>query len=373
MSVINQMLKDLDKRQEDNPSATHIPVPISTAKSNTPLAVFFTVLVTLILVALAYLYTENQSLKSQSLASASDAVNNISVSNQNDVTSSITPPTSQESDKQAPLDNQILKEQPNEPNNHAAEQVTESIPKHLVSPTSERITNSKDVASSQIVVDKMPVTDNSEAVDTKSAIEAKQTLSISRKKLSPQALAEKKMTQAKQAVIDSDMPLAEKLFEDVLLISPSHLAARKQLAALLYGRQSLQEAINLLANGIKLTPQDSELRIMLAKIYSERGFQQQAFATLAEVPETSNVEYQSLLATTAQSLKQHQYAKEAYLRLIQLQGNEGRWLLGLAISYDSLGQYSEAYSTYNKATEAGGLSVSATNFAKQRKLELGEQ
>ena len=112
---------------------------------------------------------------------------------------------------------------------------------------------------------------------------------------------------------------------------------------------------------------------MLAKIYLERGFQQQAFATLSEMPEIPNIEFQSLLATTAQSLKQHQHAKHAYLKLIQLQGNQGRWLLGLAISHDSLGQYSQAHFAYNKAIEVGGLSVSAANFAKQRKLELGEQ
>ena len=93
------------------------------------------------------------------------------------------------------------------------------------------------------------------------------SLTISRRKMSPQELAKQKFTQAEQAVLSDNINQAEQLLEEILLLEPNHKAARKQLAALWFGRQSYQAALNLLSQGIALSPQDSEYHLMQARIY----------------------------------------------------------------------------------------------------------
>ena len=229
MSVINQMLKDLDKRQEENPAAAHVPVVVTNAKNNTPLAVFFTVLITLILVALVYLYTENQSLKSESITEPVELANTLTASRPAQI---VTPsPVNETTQEAEATDSPPEKELPHQ----QAMLSTNEQPATLVEP-SKSIEPQQSVNKTETVSDSVSVVAKNEKESTgelsqKEIIETKPALSISRKKLSPDELSATKMTQAQQAVIDNNMPLAEQLFEDILLISPSHVAARKQVAA----------------------------------------------------------------------------------------------------------------------------------------------
>jgi len=159
------------------------------------------------------------------------------------------------------------------------------------------------------------------------------------------------------------------------LVMPEHKSARKQLAALWFGRQSYTDALNLLSQGINLSPNDSELRVMKARIYLQQSRIQPAFVTLNGMPKANdvvNVEYQSLRATTAQQLNEFSFAAEAYQILVEIEPSAGRWWLGLAVALDSNGEFKQASIAYQTALNRTGLSGSAETFARQRILELGE-
>ncbi len=374
MSVINQMLKDLDKRQEQPMAGQHSHVPQAPVKSNTPLAIIITVVATLVIVALFYLYIENQALRENN--------------------------EKQEPNVTQQIPKAITQIEPSSINYAAKEQetaITETdsgtklVPKEQLPASNDaQLTKSPDLTDNT-VIDGMA--DDSTAAELVTSViasdkdtesinpeqtpvvnqSATTTLSISRKQLSPSELAAKKMVQAEQAILDQNIKEAEQYFEDILIIYPQHQAARKQLAALLYGRQATQQAVNILAQGIELNPQDAELRLMQARIYVESGFQEQAYDILRPLSQVLDTEYQALLATLAQSLKQYESAKVAYTQLIKIQANQGRWYLGLAISHDSLGEYQQAYTAYNNAINTSGLSDSALSFARQRMLELGDK
>ena len=209
----------------------------------------------------------------------------------------------------------------------------------------------------------------------KVAIAPVSTMEIKRKQLTPKALAKQKMSQAKVAVDNNDISKAEQLFEDVLLILPSEKGARKQLAALWFGRKSYQAALNLLARGIVLDPKDNELRLLKAQIHIKRQQNFAAFKVLQAHPalDTINdVNYHTVLANQAQGSKQYQFAINAYLRLTRLQQHIGRWWLGLAIAYDSNSQFALAKKTYRTALNKHDLSSSARQFVSQRLQELGK-
>ena len=203
-------------------------------------------------------------------------------------------------------------------------------------------------------------------------LQAKSSLTISRTQLSPQALATNKIAEAEQAIERNDIVKAESLFEEVLLVMPEHQMARKQLAALWYGKKSYQNAVNLLSQGIALAPQAEEMRIMSARIYFEQGQPRQAYNILKPLSHSVNTELQALLANTAAELNEHDNAALAYGKLIALEPNVGRWWLGSAVSLDSLGKFVPARDAYKQAIALSNLSMSAMQFARQRLIELGE-
>jgi len=209
-------------------------------------------------------------------------------------------------------------------------------------------------------------------VQTEVLPEIPASLSISRRQMSPQDLAQQKYSRAEQAILDEKIIQAEQLFEEILLLQPNHKAARKQLAALWFGRQSYQPALNLLSQGIALTPQDSEYRLMKARIYLNQGQTERALQTLLVLADYPNIEYQALLANTAQQQGQFVSAITAYQQLVNLQGNKGRWWLGLAIAFDSNSQFLKAAQAYQIAISQQNLSPSSAEFAQKRLIELGE-
>jgi MSHA biogenesis protein MshN len=198
------------------------------------------------------------------------------------------------------------------------------------------------------------------------------TMSVSRRQISASELVQQKLTQAEKAISRNDVAKAEKLFEDVLIIDASQVQARKKLAALWFGRQALQEASNLLSQGISLAPQDSELRKMQAKIYLSQSKTSLAYQALRPLASLEDVEYQIQLASIAQQALEHQGAIAAYKLLIKMKPNIGRWNLGLAIVYDQSSQFVLAVTQYQLAISQGDLSPDSVTFAQQRIQALGE-
>jgi MSHA biogenesis protein MshN len=200
----------------------------------------------------------------------------------------------------------------------------------------------------------------------------KSSMSISRRKVSATQLAKQKMAQAQQAMSQNNLTKAETLFEDILMLTPDNKAARKQLAALWFGRKSYQSALNLLSQGITLSPKYDEFRLMQARIYLIQGYSKRAYQVLKAFKQAKSTEYVLTLANIAQQLGKYQQAITSFKYLTTIKPSEARWWLGLAVAYDSNGQYKLALSTYQSAIAQGNLSESALQFTKQRLQELGE-
>ena len=197
-------------------------------------------------------------------------------------------------------------------------------------------------------------------------------MAVTRREIRPEDLAAQKMSQAKEAIELNKLEKAERLFEDILLLKPRDKDARKQLAALWFGRQDYQAALNLLSQGIVIDGLDSEFRLMKARIYLSLGEPQQAYQNLKGLAQTKDIEYQLALANTAQQIENFSAAINAYKVLLVMQPDVGRWWLGLAVAFDRNSEFEHAIPAYRTALEKGDLSASAVEFSKQRLQELGE-
>ncbi len=207
---------------------------------------------------------------------------------------------------------------------------------------------------------------------TKENTPTESKMTVSRRQLTAQELISQKLARAEKAIKNNDIVKAEKLFEETLIIEPNHKQARKKLAALWFGRKSYQQAINLLSQGISLDSNDAELRLLKARIYLQQGKSQAAYNTLKPLPMLKHQDYQVMLANVAQQIEQYESAIQAYKVLIEMQSYSGRWHLGLAIIYDKNSQFSLAATEYATALTKSDLSIASAKFAQQRMQALGE-
>jgi MSHA biogenesis protein MshN len=382
MSVINQMLKDLDKRQSEQGDANHLVLPVST-KSSVGKWVSMVVAIIILNVAGIFswqLYSENQQLRAQARQDTrteipeSDvgktAIKNlpITISSPEVLSNSATEPTEEIIAFQS---DDIENDLPNSELFSGHESESKLV---VAKPSTTPVADSTVVEDAALVIVTAVATERNSAkpenVIAKTKVKPK--LTILRTQLSSKELAANKISEAEQAIERNDIIKAESLFEEVLLLIPEHETARKQLAALWYGKQSYQNAINLLSQGIALAPKAEEMRLMSARIYYEQGQAGQAYNILSPLKRSSSKEVQVLLANTAAELNEHDNAISAYKNLIALEPKVSRWWLGLAISLDSLGDFISARDAYQQAIKRNNLSSSAMQFARQRLLELGE-
>ncbi|SQD79678.1 tetratricopeptide repeat protein [Moritella yayanosii] len=181
--------------------------------------------------------------------------------------------------------------------------------------------------------------------------------------------------QADSALLVGDKERAKKLFYKVLAFDKKHNFSRETLAAILYGEQRTRSAVNLLQEGLSVSPEYTNFRLMLARIYLKNKNKQQAYYYLKpHRPEVAgNVDYYALLAGLAQSLDDLDSALTAYKTLTDHEPNRAKWWLGLGISADKAKQVTLALNAYHTAQNMGQLSASSRNYINARITQLEKQ
>lgn len=374
MSVINQMLKDLDERKDDRASHDIVSptnVAVKTKGSGTQKLTLI-VLVCILVVMLVYLLVD---------------VFKTAEPTMQQIKQPITPVITTVVNKAAANKRQLEKD------NTEVQQVESKVVEHVESSIQNirqeiaaiNVSNSTDETQT-VVTDNVLSKNNlvvkiddqellvkvDEPVEVQQAKIEKPSLSISRAILTPEQLIEKKLLQAEIAKLNNEISVAESLYEDILLLQPKHIEAREQLAALWFGRQALGAAINVLSSGVSILPRHYSFRLMLARIFIQQGETEQAFQVLAQFVGDTDLDYQILLASTAQQTKHFDVAIRSYQTLLQRNAEQSAWWLGLGVSFDSNANFESAIMAYNKAIQLGDLSTSSRQFAITRIRILGE-
>jgi MSHA biogenesis protein MshN len=175
-----------------------------------------------------------------------------------------------------------------------------------------------------------------------------------------------------ESLNNGNLDLAQSLLSKLLVIEPHNINARKKLASLLFAQGNFAQSKQLLIQGIDLHPAQSDLRLMLARLYVIQKEHTQAINILAEFePNTGNqTEYLAYRASLAQQHKRTKLAKSDYKILTDIESTNAKWWLGLAIVRDQLGEINMALQAYNKARSLEQLDGSVNDFIQQRILVL---
>jgi MSHA biogenesis protein MshN len=182
--------------------------------------------------------------------------------------------------------------------------------------------------------------------------------------------------QLKDALADNNNALSIKLLGQLIEQEPDNVEAIKKLAALLFANGNVLKATQFLQSHVQLAPLRGDLRLMLARLHVQQNKPDAALAVLKEIQPAQymEIDYFSYRANLAQQLNDFAVAKQDYTLLTQVDANNARWWLGLAITEEKLGDNKMALDCYYQAQHLAQLDPAVTDFIKQRiSLLAGKQ
>jgi MSHA biogenesis protein MshN len=161
-------------------------------------------------------------------------------------------------------------------------------------------------------------------------------------------------------------------FKSALHQDGKHAAARQALVGLLLENRRIDEAQQLLQEGLSLAPDRSAYAILLARIQVERGDVQGAHDLLSKHAggAANNADYHAFDAALLQRLGRHKEAVSEYEAALRLAPGAGVWWMGLGISLQADNRGTEALDAYRRAKSVGGLSPDLLAFVDQRMKQL---
>ncbi|MCL1094163.1 tetratricopeptide repeat protein [Shewanella kaireitica] len=198
-------------------------------------------------------------------------------------------------------------------------------------------------------------------------------MAVKEVKLTPQQLAQKQMilaNDAQQQGLHSD---ALTYYKAALSYNPALHQARRQAAALYYGQNKLSEAALLLKQGQLLFPQEYEYALLLARVQQSAGQNKQALSSLAQIPDTSPLAVKKWHQQSDLAQKEQNFpvAEQSFRQLAKNEPSQGRWWMGLGYALDAQKNYTEAKNAYNQALAQGNLSSQAQAYVDNRLVQLG--
>lgn len=151
---------------------------------------------------------------------------------------------------------------------------------------------------------------------------------------------------------------------------PEHLTAWQVLVRLLLEQSRPDEAIRVLSEA---NSQSGSLTIVmqLARLQAEYGTDAQALLTLqaAHKAGQNNPDYHGFLANLLQRQKQPADAAGEYRRALALRPTEGRWWIGLGLCLEAQGQAQEAKAAWRRGLQLNTLPADLRQFAESKLSE----
>ncbi len=147
-----------------------------------------------------------------------------------------------------------------------------------------------------------------------------------------------------------------------------HSASRQLLVRLLLEAKRPDEAVLVLQDGLQIQPAQLGWAMSLARMQVDRGDLAGAWQTLNySLPAAGNsADYQGFAAHVLQRLGRHREAVEHYQVATRLSPGEGRWWLGLGLAFEGEGRSTEAREAFLRAKSSGTLNAELSALVDQK-------
>lgn len=184
--------------------------------------------------------------------------------------------------------------------------------------------------------------------------------------LTPEQLAVNAIGRAKKALDSNNLEGALKGFTEALRYTPRDEDVRQKLAILYFGKGDTRRAYELLQAGIRLNNDSEALRLGLSKLLVKADQAEAALSPLLHLPKNASKEYLAMRAALSQKSQQETIALESYQKLTEIEQDNARWWLGLAIQQERQFMFEEAKQSYQNALVRVGISSQSQSFIRDR-------
>lgn len=159
------------------------------------------------------------------------------------------------------------------------------------------------------------------------------------------------------------------LLARVLARQPTHAGARGSLAALLAEAGRREQALHVLLAGSEIDP--ARFAAPAAQLQAELGDLNGALATLGRVTRTARTpQFEALHAGLAQRAGDHMTAIAAYRRALVQPQADAVWWVGLGVSLEATGEPAEARNAYASAAAESRLPADVRRYVTDRLAAL---
>lgn len=196
-------------------------------------------------------------------------------------------------------------------------------------------------------------------------------IEITEHQLTTAQQAQHHYTVAIKALRGGDIDTSLQQLGQALVIDHGHHQARLVLASLYINQQRKQQAETLLAAGLALHPLHAPFAKLHAQLLVEQAREQEAIQSLqSALPGAGqDAEYHALLAGLNQRNGEPGTAADHYRIALQYAPDRGEWWLGLGLSQEQAGNSAEARAAYGQALKLP-LNEALQNYAGTRMKQL---
>lgn len=377
MSLVNDMLRDLDARRREAPTGSlgaHKLVPATdgtSGKKRTPMygLIIFLILVLVVLLGVFYVQTRNN----QGVISSPQPFIVTAPATPSGTTQTMPEPADPVISEVALSQLEQRLQQLEEQNRAllAAQQQAASVVSNPVSPVAAPSVQDQSSDYDRINQDRadapalpadapetvQPASDNTQSGTTRSPRE----LSLEERDRQQVQLALQQWSSGQQ------LAALQTLDQFSYQNADAH-HSRETLAKLLIQQGEQERAMQAVELGLAMAPNHNGYRKLKARLLLASGTPEQAVELLqVSAPAVSmDTEYHDLLASAYLASSQHESASDSYRSLLQQNAAEGRWWFGLASSLDALGRSVEALTSYERALQQGSLAQNLRQISQQR-------
>ena len=199
----------------------------------------------------------------------------------------------------------------------------------------------------------------------------------------PKARAEISVTKAVQApiaiardlVANGRLTEAEAKLQQILKDKPSDVNARELLIGLQLRADRSAEAAEQIQQGLKFYPHRENLVLLHARMLLDKQDVDAAIRVLEDQVRKKKAGSKTLamLAPLYQKKSRFASSEQLYRKLLEYDPAEAPYWVGLAVSLEALAKSDEAASAYQRALNSGGLSESLQRYAMQRINTIRQQ